>query len=42
LPWGKGELLREGGDLLIAAAGPCANAALEAAEKLSGEGVDAA
>lgn len=42
LPWGKGELLREGGDLLIAAAGPCANAALEAAEKLSGEGVEAA
>lgn len=42
LPWGKGELLREGTDLLIAAAGPCANTALTAAEKLSGAGLEAA
>lgn len=42
LPWGKGELLREGRDLLIAAAGTCTGAALEAAEKLSGAGLEAA
>ncbi len=42
LPWGKGELLREGTDLLIAAAGPCANTALTAAEKLSRAGLEAA
>ncbi len=42
LPWGKGELLREGADLLIAAAGTTANAALAAAEMLSAEGVEAA
>lgn len=42
LPWGKGELLREGEDLLIAAAGTTANAALDAAERLSKEGIEAA
>ena len=42
LPWGKGELLREGDDLLIAAAGTMANAALAAAEELAGEGIEAA
>ena len=42
LPWGRGELLREGGELLIAAAGPCANAALAAAERLAKAGVEAA
>ncbi len=42
LPWGRGELLREGGDLFIAAAGTCVGAALEAAEKLSRAGLEAA
>lgn len=42
LPWGRGEVLREGDDLLIIAAGPCANAALAAAERLAGVGVEAA
>lgn len=43
LPWGQGELLREGKDLLIAAAGTVANAALAAAERLfNEEGIDAA
>ncbi len=42
LPWGRGELLREGEDILIAAAGTMAGAALEAAERLSLEGVEAA
>lgn len=42
LPWGEGELLRKGGDLLIAAAGTVANAALAAAEMLSDEGIEAA
>lgn len=42
LPWGKGELLREGEDLLIAAAGTTANAALDAAERLSKEGIEVA
>lgn len=39
LPWGKAELLREGEDLLIVAAGPAANAALAAAEKLYWQGI---
>jgi len=42
LPWGKGELLREGDDLLIVAAGTVANAALRAAEKLFWRGIKAA
>ena len=43
LPWGQGELLREGKDLLVAAAGTVANAALAAAERLfNEEGIDAA
>ena len=42
LPWGKGVLLREGRDLLIAAAGITANGALAAAERLREEGIDAA
>ena len=33
LPWGKGELLREGEDLLIIGAGTVVNAALAAAER---------
>ncbi len=41
-PWGKGELLREGEDLLIVAAGTVANAACEAAEKLFWRGLRAA
>jgi len=39
LPWGKGELLKEGDDLLIIAAGTRAGAALEAAEKLFWQGI---
>ena len=39
LPWGKGELLREGEDLLIIAAGTVVNACLAAAEKLFRQGV---
>lgn len=42
LPWGKGELLNEGDDLLIIAAGTSANAALAAAEKLFWQGIRAA
>jgi 1-deoxy-D-xylulose-5-phosphate synthase len=43
LPWGQGELLREGKDLLVAAAGTVVNAALAAAERLfNEEGIDAA
>ncbi len=42
LPWGKGELLKEGEDLLIIAAGTAANAALAAAEKLFWQGIRAA
>ncbi len=42
LPWGKGELLREGDDLLIIAAGSVVNAAMEAAEKLFWQGIKAA
>ena len=42
LPWGKAELMREGKDLLIAAAGVCAEAAIKAAEQLSAAGIEAA
>jgi len=42
LPWGKGELLRQGEDLLIVAAGAVVNAALEASEKLFWQGIKAA
>ena len=41
LPIARGELLREGGDLVIAAYGTTAHAALVAAEELAREGVDA-
>lgn len=41
LPWGKGELLREGEDLLIIGAGTVVNAALAAAERLGRDGVRA-
>ena len=42
LPWGKGELLVDGGDeLLIIAAGPSAHDAVAAARILSAEGVNA-
>jgi 1-deoxy-D-xylulose-5-phosphate synthase len=40
LPLGKGEMLRAGGDLTIVAFGPVVNNALEAAQALSGEGLD--
>jgi len=42
LPWGKGELLRQGEDLLIVAAGTVVNAAMEAAEKLFWQGIKSA
>ncbi|HSW36641.1 MAG TPA: 1-deoxy-D-xylulose-5-phosphate synthase [Candidatus Limnocylindrales bacterium] len=42
LPWGKGELLKQGEDLLIIAAGTVVNAAMSAAEKLNLQGIDAA
>lgn len=42
LDWGKGEVLTEGEDLLIVAAGTVVNQALEAAEKLFWQGVKAA
>jgi 1-deoxy-D-xylulose-5-phosphate synthase len=42
LPWSKGEILREGEDMLILAAGTTANAALAAAEKLFWQGIRAA
>ncbi|MBI2265129.1 MAG: 1-deoxy-D-xylulose-5-phosphate synthase [Armatimonadetes bacterium] len=42
LPIGKGEILRKGKDLAIFAVGPMVQTALEAAEKLSDMGVDAA
>ncbi len=41
LPWGKGELLMQGEDLLIIAAGTVVNSALEAAEKLFWQGIKA-
>lgn len=42
LPWGKGELLREGEDILFVAAGPVVNETLRAAEKLFWQGISAA
>ncbi len=42
LPWGRGELLRQGDDLLLIAVGTAANSALEAAEKLFWQGIKAA
>ncbi|MGM0688876.1 MAG: 1-deoxy-D-xylulose-5-phosphate synthase [Bacillota bacterium] len=42
LPWGKGEVLRQGEDLLIIAAGTVVNAAMEAAEKLFWQGIKSA
>ena len=39
LPWGKGELLKQGSDVLIVAAGTVVNSALEAAEKLFWQGI---
>lgn len=41
IPLGKGEKLREGSDVLILALGHCANRALEAASRLSGQGIEA-
>ena len=38
---GKGVVLREGKDLTIVATGLCVNSALEAAEKLAADGIDA-
>jgi 1-deoxy-D-xylulose-5-phosphate synthase len=38
---GKGELLREGKDILFVAIGICANTALSAAELLESQGIDA-
>jgi 1-deoxy-D-xylulose-5-phosphate synthase len=42
LPVGKGELIKDGSDLTIVAAGPVVNEALVAAENLSNEGIDCA
>jgi 1-deoxy-D-xylulose-5-phosphate synthase len=42
LPHGKGELIRQGEDLLIIAAGTVVNQAMEAAEKLFWQGIKAA
>lgn len=42
LPWGRGELLRQGEDLLIIAAGSVVRTALDAAEKLFWQGIKAA
>lgn len=42
LSWGRGELLREGDNLLIVAAGTVLTAALEAAEKLYWQGIKTA
>jgi 1-deoxy-D-xylulose-5-phosphate synthase len=42
LPWGRGELLRQGDDLLIVAAGTIVNSALEVAEKLYWQGIKTA
>ncbi len=39
LPWGKGEVLSEGEDLLIIAAGTVVNTALKASEKLFWQGI---
>ncbi len=42
LPWGRSEVVREGQDLLILAAGTVVNQALEAADRLSQQGLDTA
>jgi 1-deoxy-D-xylulose-5-phosphate synthase len=42
LPWGRGETLRQGKDVAILAVGSMAGAAMAAAEKLSGLGIEAA
>jgi 1-deoxy-D-xylulose-5-phosphate synthase len=42
LPWGRGEMLRQGKDVAILAVGSMAGAAMAAAEKLSGLGIEAA
>ena len=42
LPWGKGELVRHGEDLLIIAAGTIVNTAIAAAEKLFWQGIKTA
>ena len=42
LPWGRGELLRQGKDVAILAVGTAVHAALEAAEQLSRLGLEAA
>ena len=42
IPWGKGELLRQGNDLLILAAGTVVNSALTAYEKLFWQGIKTA
>ena len=42
LPLGKAELVREGADIGIIAVGPMVYTALEAAERLTGHGIDAA
>lgn len=42
LPWGKAELRRPGGDILLAGVGVGVQAAAATAERLAGEGVEAA
>ncbi len=42
IPWGEGELLKQGEDLLIIAAGTVVNPAVEAAEKLFWQGIKTA
>lgn len=42
IPTGKGEKMREGNDILILAAGPFANRAMEAAGRLAGQGIECA
>ncbi len=42
LPWGKGEILRQGRDVAILALGPMTAVALQAADILSGNGIAAA
>ncbi len=42
LPAGKGELVRKGDDLTIAAIGPSVYAAVQAADRLAGEGIECA
>ncbi len=42
LPWGKGELKRQGGDLVLIGIGVGVEASLKAAETLASEGIEAA